>query len=219
LVAHRINAITRRREQIVKRDLKAIFGSIVGTLLTIAILVLGILIGLSLGVLTNGTALVGLWAPAVGSAIGVFGAFMAAMYSQREIEKRELRLPLSDASMQIGRLKTEVSAAANKVRKFRRQQETALGLSGGDILRALHSAREVVTRHRVDPKIPWHISGTIEKAKNTALDHILEAFLQISSSDEWDGERGPSWGTAEDEITQAERVLMNAYLWLKDLRH
>ncbi len=86
-------------------DLKQLFDGLVGMLLVAALLLLGMLFGLSIAVLSRGIAgetLLGLWGPAVGATIGASATILAAMYNQRLTERRELRRPIGAMLTKLG---------------------------------------------------------------------------------------------------------------------
>ena len=85
-------------------DVKQLFEGATGVLLVIALLCLGAVFGLSGAILMRGVTgetLPQLWGSVLGSGIGATATLWVALYSQRLVEKRELRRPVNELRSQF----------------------------------------------------------------------------------------------------------------------
>jgi hypothetical protein len=85
-------------------DVKQLFEGATGVLLVIALLCLGAVFGLSAAILTRGITgetFPQLWGSVLGSGIGATATLWVALYSQRLVERRELRRPVNELRSQF----------------------------------------------------------------------------------------------------------------------
>lgn len=200
-------------------DSKVLFDGAIGTLLVLAILMLGVLFGLSISVLNNaiaGESLLSLWGPALGASIAATATLSAAMYSQRRAERRELRPKIRAIEKKLNTLFGEIGRVDALIARCQREHRNGQDFDYKFARNAINQVFKAAHAIEIDDGIPLtvkhHVEGQIS-AVRTCMFEAADAIdtAGIAQQPDADGK----WDAALEFTEAARGICADVFRWLR----